>query len=78
MHLHLLLNSVALQMQVCNHVYADMEAVCVARSLLFDAECSMMFKLSVFVFWVSSLHLNHIQVKSPKQKHSYVNIKLSC
>jgi hypothetical protein len=55
-----------------------MEVVCVARSLLLDAEYSMIFKLLAFVFWVSSYHLNHIHVKIPKQKHSYVNVKLSC
>jgi hypothetical protein len=38
----------------------------------------MMFKSSAFFFWVSSYHLNHVRVKSPKQKHSYVNIKLLC
>jgi hypothetical protein len=51
MHLHLLRNSVHSK---CNHVYADMEAACVPQSLLLDDECSMMFKLSAFVFWVSS------------------------
>jgi hypothetical protein len=37
-----------------NHVYADMEAACVAQSLLLDTEYIMMFKLSAFFFWVSS------------------------
>jgi hypothetical protein len=55
-----------------------MEAACVAQSLLLDAECSMIFKLSVFVFWVSSEHLNYVDAKSPKQKYLYVNVKLSC
>jgi hypothetical protein len=36
-----------------------------------DAECSMMVNLSVS-FWVSSEHLNHVRVKSPKWKHLYV------
>jgi hypothetical protein len=31
-----------------------MEAACVARSLLLKAECTVMFKLLTFVFWVSS------------------------
>jgi hypothetical protein len=53
-----------------------MEAACVAQSLLLDAEYNMMFKLSVFVFWVSSYHLNHVHIKNPKQKHSYINVKL--
>jgi hypothetical protein len=42
-----------------------------------DVEYSMMFKLSVFIFWVSSYHLNHVHVKSTKQKYSYVDGKLS-
>jgi hypothetical protein len=53
-----------------------MEAACIARSLLLDARHGMMFKLSVFVFRVSSYHLNLVYVKNPKQKHSYVNVKL--
>jgi hypothetical protein len=41
-----------------------------------DVEYSMMFKLLVFIFWVS-YHLNHVHVKSTKQKYSYVDRKLS-
>jgi hypothetical protein len=49
MHLHLLSNSAALKWN-----YADIEATCVAQSLLLDTEYSMMFMLSTLVFWMSS------------------------
>jgi hypothetical protein len=55
-----------------------MKASCIVRILLLDAEYSMMFKLSAFVFWVSFYHLNYVHVKSPKQKYLYVNVKVSC
>jgi hypothetical protein len=55
-----------------------MEVACVGQSLLWNAECSMIFKSSVFFFWVSFRHLNHICVKNTKQKYSYVNVKLLC
>jgi hypothetical protein len=31
-----------------------MEVACVAQSLLLNAECTMMFKFSAFIFWVPS------------------------